>query len=247
MSQRLARIAMFLLSPLTWLFLVVNSAIIASTIIVLSWFGVRGRAFDRFGTFWGRSTLWTAAARVHVEGLQHLTPGQPYVIMANHQSFHDVWALFGYFPAHFRWVIKQELSRIPVFGPACSRMGHIFVDRGNSEKARASLALAGERIRGGTSVAFFPEGTRSRDGRLGPFKKGGFFIALAAGVPILPITIDGGGRLFPSGGLVFRPGHMRIRIHPAIDVGAYSQDSKDALMERVRQAIASGLEGPAAE
>jgi len=122
------------------------------------------------------------------------------------------------------------------------REDRTHVDRGNSEKAQKSLKAAGEKIRAGSSVVFFPEGTRSPDGRLQRFKKGGFVMALEAGVPILPVTVVGGRKILPKGSLRILPGNMKIIIHEPIPVNEYTYETKEKLIEQVRRVIGKDME-----
>ena len=196
------------------------------------------------GKLWSRWNLRMLGGRVEVRGLRHLEPAGTYVLMANHQSHLDTWVVLANVPLQLRYVMKQELRSIPLFGVACARMGHIYVERGNSASARASLAEAARRIAAGTSVVFYPEGTRSRDGRLGPFKTGGFRLALQAGVPILPLTIRGTRDMFPPGSWRFTAGRITVNIHPPIPTAGQTADDPTALedlMAHTRAAIDSAL------
>lgn len=192
------------------------------------------------GVYWAQSLTWASWVRVRVEGREHLRPGQSYVILSNHQGAFDILALYGFLGRQFRWVMKQELRKVPFLGWGCAAIGHIFVDRGNSSRAIASLEAAKSQLAGGVSVLFFPEGTRSADGRLLPFKKGGFVMARQLGFPILPVTLSGSRRILPKGCLFPRPGWVTIRFHPALDPIDFPNDG--ALIAAVRAAIASGLE-----
>jgi len=192
--------------------------------------------------FWCRLNLALSGVSASMIGEDRIDQNQPYIVMANHQSHYDVFALMGLLPLQLRWVIKMELRKIPIFGIACEKVGYIFIDRGNHEKAQKSLDAAGEKIRAGSSVIFFPEGTRSEDGKLRPFKKGGFVIALEAKVPILPVTVVGGKEILPKGSLRILPGNMKVIIHEPIYVDEYTYETKERLMERVRAAIEKDLE-----
>jgi 1-acyl-sn-glycerol-3-phosphate acyltransferase len=198
------------------------------------------------GTVWASCLAWASFVRVRVEGREHAPAGQSYVIMTNHQGDYDILALYGFLHRQFRWVIKQELRKVPFLGWGCAAIGHIFVDRSNSRLAIASLEAAKPRLVGGVSVLIFPEGTRSADGRLGPFKKGGFLLARQLGLPILPVSIAGSWRILPKGCLFPRPGTLRVRIHPPIAPADYpaegALDALDALIIAVRTAIAAGVD-----
>lgn len=186
--------------------------------------------------------LFFSGVCVSMEGNEHIDREKSYIIMSNHQSHYDVWSLIAHIPLQLRWVMKLELREVPIFGYCCERMGHIYIDRGHSEKAHESLKVAGEKIRNGSSVVFFPEGTRSPNGKLLPFKKGGFVIALEAKVPILPVTVVGGRRVLRKGSLKIMPGRMKIIIHEPLDVDGYSYETRGDLVERIRDIIEKDLE-----
>jgi 1-acyl-sn-glycerol-3-phosphate acyltransferase len=160
--------------------------------------------------------------------------------MSNHQSLFDVWALIGKLPLQLRWIVKADIRRVPLFGYALERMGHIYVDRAKRMGITESLRVAAGKIREGTSVVLFPEGTRSRDGRLQRFQKGGAVIAFEAGVPILPVTINGSRFVLPRDTLDLMPGKIQIRIGDPIDPKVFDGD-KNALIDAVRCAIEEKL------
>ncbi|MCK9274749.1 MAG: 1-acyl-sn-glycerol-3-phosphate acyltransferase [Syntrophales bacterium] len=241
MQTKIKRLAFILYRPFLMAFIVLQTFVMGLAAIIASLFDPRGNAGFNIGKTWSRNNLRMSGVRVSVQGLNHIKKNQPYIVMANHQSHYDVLALMGYLPLQFRWVMKIELRRIPFFGFCCERIGTISIDRGNSEKARQSLQSAGEKIRQGASIMFFPEGTRSSNGQLLPFKKGGFVIALAAGVPILPVTVRGGMHVLPKGTLKMVPGSMELVIHDPIPVSSYSSENKEELMQMARTAIESEL------
>ncbi len=227
--------------PFFMAFVVLQTFVLGLAAVLASLFDRTGNAGFYLGKLWSRNNLYMSGVRVATRGLRHIRKNQPYIVMANHQSHYDVVALMGYLPLQFRWVMKIELRRIPFFGYCCERIGTISIDRGDSEKARQSLQSAGEKIRAGASIMFFPEGTRSPDGRLLPFKKGGFVIALAAGVPILPVTVRGGRAILPKGTLKMIPGRMEVIVHEPISVSGYTNETKEDLMRKVQAVIESGL------
>ncbi len=190
---------------------------------------------------WGRVGLWLAGVRIRVRGLEHLRPGQTVVYMPNHQSQFDILALFAGIPGQFRWIAKEELFHIPLFGLAMRRTGYIPLDRSDGKKALKSMVEASRRISEGTSVVVFPEGTRSPDGTLLPFKKGGFILALKAGVPIVPVTIDGSVGILPKGGRTIRAGTIELTIHPPVATEEVASAERDVLIGAVRQLIANPL------
>ena len=191
------------------------------------------------GVSWARSLIWSSWVRVRVAGRELAEPGQSYVILCNHQGAYDILALYGFLGREFRWVMKQELRKIPFLGWGCAAIGHIFVDRSNAARAIASLDAAKERLAGGVSVLFFPEGTRSDDGRLLPFKKGGFAMARQLGLPILPVSISGSTKILPKACLFPRPGTIRLRFHEPIVPDDFPETRE--LMAEVRRAMEAGL------
>lgn len=201
----------------------------------------RGRMADRMGVYWARVNAAIAPMRVTVEGRENAVPGQSYVIVANHQSQFDIFALYGWLGLDFRWVMKQELRNVPFLGPACHRIGHVFIDRSNSEAARASISAAREQLRGGTSILFFPEGTRSLDGRLLPFRKGAFHLALELGLPVLPVSVVGTRHILPPRTLSLFPGRAKLVVHPPIEARGDVAEPAQDLLVRARAAIESAL------
>lgn len=192
---------------------------------------------------WARSLAWLTPIRVTVEGAEQLQAGRSYVVACNHQSQYDILVIYGWLKLDLKWVMKQELRKLPGIGIGCEKVGHIFVDRGNPEQARGAIAAALERLGEGVGILFFPEGTRSPDGRLLPFKKGAFRIAIDQQLPILPVTVVGTGEILPARSLRLFPGHARLVIHPPIDSGG--REVRE-LAEQTRQVIASALPAAAA-
>ncbi|WP_305043605.1 lysophospholipid acyltransferase family protein [Geoalkalibacter sp.] len=186
---------------------------------------------------WARGSLWLAGVEVRCRGGEHLRPGAAMVYMPNHQSNFDILALLACIRPPFRWLAKKELFAIPLFGAAMRRAGCIAVDRGDHQSAVASLDEAARRIHNGEAVMIFPEGTRSLNGRLLPFKKGGFLTAIKAQAPVLPIAITGSGGILPKHGRSLRPGVISVTFLPPIETRALSLEDRDLLMERVRASL----------
>ena len=183
---------------------------------------------------WGPWGLWLARARTEVEPLPALPDG-PLIFACNHESALDIWVAFKVLPRNFRFIAKQELFRLPVFGWYMRLGGHIPVDRGNHARAIQSLRKAGEAVRGGTSLVVFPEGTRSRDARVHPFKKGPFVVAMEAGVPVVPVAISGSGRVTPKDAIAVVPGTIRVAVGDPVDPRAFAD--KEALLAEVRSRV----------
>jgi len=191
--------------------------------------------------FWGRLLLWLFRVAVATEGLAHLPRG-PAVYAANHSSSLDILVLLARLPVDVRIIHKKSLSLVPLIGWTIALGGHIPIDRSNPFRARRSLDAAAERIRAGQSVLVFPEGTRSRDGAVGHFKRGSFSLAIEAGAPVVPVSLVGVKALVPRGLLSMRPGTVLLRVHPATPVAGISADAAQALAEQVRQVVAAGCE-----
>ncbi len=191
---------------------------------------------------WAKLCLLYSGVRVDVYGRDNLMTGQSYVIVANHLSQFDIFVLYGYLGVDFRWVMKHELRRLPIIGICCEKLGHIFINRSDTQAAIASLEQARARLSNGASVLFFPEGTRSRDGQLKPFKKGAFKMAQDLQLPVLPITLTGTFEILPPGTARLRPGqHAEITLHPAIPTLGTSDAELVQLMHQSQAAIALPL------
>lgn len=229
-------------SAMAWGLTAGNTAVLGSAAIGLSAVDPGGDRTYHLGRFWSRLNLRMIRTSLTVVGAEHVVPGAPYVAMVNHNSHVDIWAVYAALPLQIRWVMKQELRRIPIFGFACDRMGHLYVQRGNSESARASMARAAEAISRGTTVVFFPEGTRSPDGQLGRFKTGGFRLALQAQVPILPVTIQGTRAVLPPREWRHRSGRIRVAISPPIATAGRADGELADLMRETRGAIEGALD-----
>lgn len=208
--------------------------------IVLSYISKRFAA--RSGGFlWAKAICLITPMSVAIEGRDKIKPGQSYVVVANHQSFYDVVALYAKMGMDLRWVMKAELRKIPVFGYANERVGNVYVDRKKSAAAVESIRQAESLLKKGTSLVFFPEGTRSVTGELGAFKKGAYMTAIDIKLPILPVTIAGTGKVLPATTFGLLPGKAKITVHDPIDISGVDKDGIEELMKASRDAIAKGL------
>jgi 1-acyl-sn-glycerol-3-phosphate acyltransferase len=231
------------LTALRLLLILLHTIVLGTVAILLCLPVPGGRLFTPLARLWSRLVLLTAGVRWRASYHPGLDPSRASVYMANHKSQFDIPALVLAMPADFRFVAKRELLFIPIFGWALWLAGFAFVDRGDREQAIRSLDQAAAKVRRGTSIIVFAEGTRSPDDRLLPFKKGGFMLAMKAGAPIVPVSIRGSRGVLPKGSLRLRPGTIDLVFGAPIDTSLYSIESRDALMEAVREAIASGLGG----
>lgn len=191
---------------------------------------------------WGALNLRTAGVEVRVEGIENIDPKSAYVYTANHQSWFDIFAILGKLPVQFRWLAKEELFRLFALGRAMKAAGYIPIDRSDHRKAFESMNQAAARVKSGTSIVIFPEGTRSMDGILQDFKKGGFILAVKSQQPIVPISISGSHRVLPKkGDWMIHPGVVRMTVGKPISTEGCTTRDIDALKERVREAIQEHL------
>lgn len=218
-------------------FTILSTLIMALLAIAVSLFSRTGNAVHIVARLWGRSILIASRIKVTVTGASNVPVGQPCIFMSNHQSNFDIPVLLAHLKFQFRWLAKAELFKIPIFGRGMRGAGYISIDRSDRRSAFRSLAKAAETIRNGSSVLIFPEGTRSRDGNLQPFKKGGFVLSVDAGVPIVPVVLHGTYAIMPRQGLRIKPGPVHVEILEPLATEPYTRKTKDALMEKVREVI----------
>jgi len=212
--------------------------------IVLALIAIASGLFDRSGDtvlflarFWSRLVLGAAGVKVVVNQAAPLDRGRPYIFMANHLSAADIWSLYVAIPVPVRMIAKKQLSKLPFVGWAMRVGRFIFIDRQNGTSARRSIEEAVRRIHEGTSVLIFPEGTRSRDGKLGPFKKGGFHLAANSGADIVPVGIRGSREVIPKGSVLIRKGVVTIEIGAPIPAAGIPEADRPALQEHVRNIV----------
>ncbi len=232
-----------LYQPYKWLiffpFLIVNTLIFGFLAVTLSLLINQKVGSFIGGAVWARLNSFFTPIFVNVKGRQHIDKKQSYVIVANHLSAYDIFVLYGWLGIDFKWVMKKELRKIPGLGFGSAAVGHIFIDRSNSAAALKSIDEAKKKITNGTSVVFFPEGTRSRSAKLLPFKKGAFKFALELGLPLLPITINGTNKILPNDSANLMPGKAELIIHPPIDIKNYDEKDMSKLMGEAKEIIQS--------
>ena len=216
--------------------------------IVLGTLSIGSSLFEKRGYFahwcartWSRLILWTTGVRVDVAGLARLVPGRTYLFVVNHQSIYDIPILFWSIPYQLRIIAKASLGRFPFLGWHLRRTGHMLVDRRRPDRA-AIFAWASRLTSKGLSLIVFPEGTRSRAGRVGRFKRGSFYLALEAGMPVVPLSVIGSRHVMLKGRLATYPGHVRLVVHDPIDTSGLSGTDPKAFGERVRQILAPDAE-----
>jgi 1-acyl-sn-glycerol-3-phosphate acyltransferase len=213
-----------------------------------SWAALILRLFDKSGDkvvdlarLWSRALLGFGGVRLTVDWRAPIAKDGAYVFMANHQSKVDIWALLAALPFRVRMIAKKQLGGIPLFGWAMRAGRFIFIDRANGVAARRSIEEAKRRIREGQKVLLFPEGTRSRDGKLGPFKKGGFHLAIDAGVAIVPVAIIGARACMPRGSFSLRRGHVHLIVFEPIPTAGLTEAHREELFDKVRGLIAQAV------
>ena len=227
---------------IVWLFgcLVIATLLVFPPITLVSLFSKTGNGMFQLARLWAWLILKITAVRVVVRGADKIDRTRAYMIIANHQSHFDGPALArGLGGLQFRWIAKKELLNIPLFGHCLNSSRNIFIDRTNRESAHASIQNGMARLPAGVGVMCFAEGTRSKTGRVGPFKKGGFAAALQQGMPLLPVTINGSRHVLPKGSLVFRRGIIELVIADPIKTAGKSSDDLDELIKITRQVILS--------
>ncbi len=215
--------------------LVIVTMVFGSLAIFFSFLDPSRNVSQVMARWWGAVLVYIAGISLQVEGLEHLVPGQTYVYAANHRSNFDIFVLISTLPGKFLFVAKKSLFQIPLFGQVLTRMGYISVDRSNQAAAIRSLNHATARVKAGTSMIIFPEGTRVTVGELLPFKKGVFIMAMKAGQPIVPVSISGTRFIQPRASLRIRPGPVKVVLSPPIFPQEFKR--KEDLMAAVRLAL----------
>lgn len=220
--------------PLIYLYTIV----MASVSLILSLYDPNGKKQHWCARKWCQMIARTAGVRVRVHGAQHIEAGRSYVFLSTHQSYMDIPAMLGYLPAQLRIAAKKVLFRIPFMGWHLTRAGHIPIDRSSTQNAVSSMQKAASYLKGDICAFVFPEGTRSRDGYLHPFKKGGFKLAMQARVPIIPITIIGSRQVLPPDEIIFRAGPIDMYVDAPINTADLTDEDLEALMQTVYDIMA---------
>jgi 1-acyl-sn-glycerol-3-phosphate acyltransferase len=242
-SFHLVRTVIWLIPAITIYTIVLGSLSLASTLA-----GGHGHFAHRCAQWWSWLILATTGVRVRVEGLDRLTPGATYVFVANHQSIYDIPVLFGSLPYQLRIIAKASLGRFPFLGWHLRRTGHMLVDRARPDRA-GIYTWATALPERGLSLIVFPEGTRSRDGLVAPFKAGSLVPAVQAGIPIVPLSVVGSRHVMQKGQLTTRPGDVRLIVHAPLPTTATRDPEPEAmraLAARVREVVRLEVEAEAA-
>ena len=220
----------------------VVATIVASVVTIIMCAFTKGRFWGYYpAKIWAILFCWLNFVSVKVDGRQNIDPKTSYVFVANHQGAYDIFSLYGFLGHNFKWMMKSSLAKIPFVGYACRSSGHIFVDRTNANSIRQSMDKARKQLSRGMSLVVFPEGSRSRTGRIGAFKRGAFFLATELSLPVVPITIDGAYNILPRSTAFPRPGRITLTIHKPIEPDSEGHHDLNKLMETSKQAIESGF------
>ncbi len=222
--------------------LCVLTTVIGATIAVpVGWFVSPKLANLHIAVVWAKILTRLAGVRVHVSGQENMNPHQSYILVANHQSAFDIPVIYGYSKLDLRWVMKAEIKWIPFVAAGCRAIGHVFVERGNTQQATNAINRAVGRLEEGTGVLFFPEGTRSMNGTLLPFKKGAFRLAIDQQMPILPVTVRGTRDILAPKSVSILPGEVELIFHKPISTEGFGPEDAPRLALRAREAIESAL------
>src|SRR5450759_3924372 len=223
----------------TWLYLWLSIAtiILGIPVMIAGLLSRTGNLAFSISKLWAYTMLAVSFVRTEIKNKAKLLKGTSYIIISNHQSLFDILALVTTLGIQFRWFIKKEVLKIPIFGYALYASRNIFIDRSNITKAIESINKGIDRLPTGAGVMVFAEGTRSPDGQIHEFKKGGFIIAIARKIPILPVTVNGSRRVLPKGSLVVKPGKIQVVIGDTIDTSGYTTNTAQELIDKTRQAI----------
>jgi len=224
------------------LYVLPATAVLGIFAIIVSFFSRAGNPVHIIARIWAKSILFVSGIRVDVEGLANIEPSKSYIYMSNHRSNFDIPVLLGCLPIQFRWLAKAELFKIPIFGRAMSAAGYVKIDRSDRKSAFESIEQIAAKLKNGVSVMIFPEGTRSEDGKVKPFKKGGFVMAVDTGVPIVPVILRGTRSIMTKGSWRINPGDVTLSIEKPIDTTGYTRDTKEDLIKTVRSVICEVFE-----
>jgi 1-acyl-sn-glycerol-3-phosphate acyltransferase len=225
-----------------WIIIVLLSLVLGTLAVLARLFDSSNNLSHRISSLWGRWLCTFNGIQVDVEGLEHIRQDQAQVFVANHQGYFDIFALSGFLPVQIRWVAKSSLFKIPFVGWAIAASGYIPVVRGNRKKSYQAFVKTIEKLKAGNSIVIFPEGTRSEDGTIGPFKKGGLLLSVRSGAPLVPVTLLGTGNIIKKGSGIIRPGRIQIIISPPIPSQAVVDEKEENMLHTLRDIICKNYE-----
>jgi len=215
----------------------VATLLLAVPIIAAGLFGRTGNLAFSLSKIWAYIMLAVSGVETEIKHRERIREGTSYIIISNHQSLYDIIALVTALGVQYRWFIKREILKVPLFGYGLYASRNIFIDRSNTAKAIESINQGIDRLPRGVSIMVFAEGTRSKDGQIHEFKKGGFIAAVSRKIPILPVTVNGSRRILPKGSLKVNPGKIQVVIGDPLETADYSTADVQELIDRTRQTI----------
>ena len=224
-----------------WSCIVMATLVLGFLALITYPFDRKGKVVHYYARLWGRVALLANRVKVRMEGMENVKGKGPYIFMSNHQGSYDIFALLGTLPFQFKWLAKKELFSIPFFGWTMAAAGYISIDREGTRETVGAMNRAAQKIHEGMSVVIFPEGSRSPDGSIQPFKKGGFTLAIKSKVPIIPIAITGSREIMPKDRLAASSGEIRIWMGSPIETQHYSLKERKMLMEMVNETISKNF------
>ena len=199
-------------------------------------FDKSGNGSHKISSLWCRLLCKLNGVDLEIIGQENILMDKPQIFVSNHQGYFDIFALSGYLPVQIRWGAKSSLFKIPFMGWAMSASGYIPVERDNSKKSYEAFNKTIEKIRAGSSIVIFPEGTRSKDGQIGPFKKGSNLIASRSKSPMVPVTLIGSGNIIKKGSAVVTPGLVKVVISPPVEPKNNKKENEE-ILESIRRTI----------
>ena len=220
----------------------IATLVLAIPIIAAGLLSRTGNLAFSMSKIWAYTMLAISFVRTEVKNREKIQPGTSYIIISNHQSLYDILALVTTLGVQYRWFIKKEVLKVPLFGYGLYASRNIFIDRSNTARAIESINKGFSRLPKGVSVMVFAEGTRSPDGKIHEFKKGGFIPAVERKIPILPVTVNGSRRVLPKRSLTIKPGKIQVVIGDPIDTSAYNHDNVQDLMYKTRRVVLSNFD-----
>ncbi len=221
--------------------IIILATLLASVITITMLFIGDYRLCYMPAKYWARLICHITFVRVKIVGREHYSKHQSYIFIANHQSVYDIFVIYGWLINKFKWIMKNTLRSIPVVGYTCLKMGHIFIDRSNPLKAKKSIDLAKEKLRNGSSIVIFAEGSRCEDGQLGQFKRGAFTMAQDLKLPIVPVAIKGTFEVMPKNSYYVKPYHVTVTFHKPINTKDITDNNIRDYMRQTRDIIATTL------
>jgi len=225
-----------------WIIIVLLSIVLGTLSVLARLFDFSNNLSHRVSALWGYWLCVLNGIQVDVEGLEYVKRDQAQIFVANHQGFFDIFALNGFLPAQLRWVAKSSLFKIPFVGWSMAASGYIPVERENRKKSYQAFLATIEQLKAGNSIVIFPEGTRSEDGTIGPFKKGGPLLSVRSGAPLVPVTLLGTGSIIKKGSGTIKPGRIEIIISPPISSQAVKDEREENVLRTLRNTICKNYE-----